>query len=95
MQISLIIDEISANRLLDGVTLTGGEPFSQAEKLIPIARHAKVMGLSVWIYSGWTYEQLLEGQSNEPVWKELLDLCDVLIDGRFELSKKTLVLEWR
>ncbi len=90
-----IIDEISKNPLLDGITFSGGEPFSQADKLIPIASHARDLGLSVWIYSGWTYEELIGGISDRDGWEELLNLCDVLIDGRFELDKRSLALQWR
>jgi anaerobic ribonucleoside-triphosphate reductase activating protein len=93
--VSIIKDEISKNRLLDGITLSGGEPFCQADKLIPIAKHARKLGLSVWVYSGWTYEELLDSTDESEDRKKLLSLCDVLVDGRFELSKRSLALEWK
>lgn len=93
--ISEIKDELSKNALLDGLTLSGGEPFSQAEKLIPIAKHARKLGLSIWIYSGWTYEELFDGCPENENWKALLGLCDVLVDGRFEISKRSFALQWK
>lgn len=94
-QIQTIIDEISKNTLLDGVTFSGGEPFSQAAAIIPIARYAKDHNLSVWIYSGWTYEELLSSFKENPDSGTLLSLCDVLVDGRFELDKKSMELQWK
>jgi len=93
--IQAIIDDIEKNPLLDGITLTGGEPFSQADKLIPIASYARERGLSVWVYSGWTYEELTGGLAENSGWEELVNLCDVLVDGRFELEKRSLDLQWR
>ena len=46
------------NPLLDGITLTGGDPFCQAAACAELARAAREVGLNVWAYSGWTYEQL-------------------------------------
>lgn len=91
--VSKIIAEIEKNTLLDGITLTGGDPFSQAVPLIEIARFARSRGLNVWVWSGWTYEELINGCA--PYAAELLEMCDVLVDGRFILAERTLALEWR
>lgn len=93
--VSSIIEEIRKNPLLDGITLSGGEPFSQADKLLPIAKFARSLSLSVWIYSGWTYEELTDGSERQKEWKQLLSLCDVLVDGPFELPKRSLALKWK
>lgn len=86
------VDEIMApvlkNVILDGITLTGGEPFVQAEGASKLAEIAKSNGLNVWTYTGYKYEQILS--SENPSWKKLLSLTDVLIDGRFEKAEKTL-----
>jgi len=88
-----IIDLILSNPLTDGITLSGGEPFSQAEDCAKIAAAAKQAGLNVWAYSGWTIEELMA--DIVPHALNLLTLCDVLVDGRFMLSQRNLALKWR
>lgn len=72
-----IIAEIKKNPLLDGITLTGGEPFLQVEAANEIARAAKSFGLSIWCYTGYKLEEL------PPAATPLLENIDVLIDGEF------------
>ena len=86
-----IISEMLKNPLTDGLTLSGGEPFAQPAACAQVARAAKEKGLSVWAYSGWTFEQLLE----MPDVQELLTLLDVLVDGPFILNQRSLELRWR
>ena len=88
-----IINEMLRNKLTDGLTLSGGEPFSQAEACAVIARAAREAGLNVWSYSGYTFEELLA--SDDANIRELLRLTDVLVDGRFHLPERTLNLKWR
>lgn len=47
------------------------------------------------IYTGFTFEQLQAGFSEHPQWKELLENADILVDGPFVLSKKSLMLHFR
>lgn len=99
---SEIIDEIKHNGLLAGVTLTGGDPFAQAEKLCGLVDgiRSSCPRLDVWAWSGWTFEQLASGKSARAAslewWRfELLKRCDVLVDGQFIESMKTLAIPWR
>ena len=87
-----IVARIRKNPLLDGVTLSGGEPFCQPEACAEIARAARALGLNVWGYSGYTYEELLQGTEAQ---KALLRELDVLVDGRFELEKRSLECRFR
>lgn len=87
-----ILAKIKNNPLLDGITLSGGEPFCQSAACAEIARKARALGLNVWSYSGYTYEELVSGKEE---WMELLRELDVLVDGRFELEKRTLESRFR
>ena len=49
-----LLADILANPLLDGLTLSGGEPFMQAEVCAYLARPARQSGLNVIVYSGYT-----------------------------------------
>lgn len=87
-----IIAKFRKNPLLDGITLSGGEPFCQSEACTELAAAAKESGLNVWAYSGYTFEELLKGKKE---WFELLQKVDVLVDGRFEMENRTLEAKFR
>ncbi|MCR4621426.1 MAG: anaerobic ribonucleoside-triphosphate reductase activating protein [Clostridiales bacterium] len=90
-----IISLMEGNPLLDGVTLTGGDPFCQCAPCAEIAEAAKKLGLNVWAYSGWTWEELSNTARTDPDTARLLSFTDVLVDGRFMLEKRTLELRFR
>lgn len=93
VNIKTILKEIKANPLLSGVTLSGGEPFMQAKKLIPLAKEIKAMGLEIACYTGFLFEELSSGKVEGG--RELLKYIDVLIDGKFVLSQRSLELMFK
>lgn len=95
VDISFVLQQITSNPLLDGVTLSGGEPFEQAEILAELAREIKNLGLNIMTYTGYKFEYLLAHSDTHPGWAELLDQTDILVDGRFDMEKKNLLLRFR
>lgn len=89
-----IIQKIDKNPLLDGVTLSGGEPFAQAEAMAQIGRAAKQRGLNVVTFTGYRWEQLT-AKDAPPQWQALLQTTDVLVDGPFVLAQRSLDLTFR
>lgn len=88
----VILRQIRENPILDGITLTGGEPFCQPEACCELAKAAHELGLNVWAYSGYTYEMLqTEG---DPARQKLLEQVDVLVDGLFVLAQRSLELKF-
>ncbi|GIP23529.1 anaerobic ribonucleoside-triphosphate reductase activating protein [Paenibacillus sp. J22TS3] len=78
-----IIDEIKNNPLLNGVTILGGDPFFSAEEVsafLDLLR-LKAGPIPVWIYSGYTFEELTAQPDSAEY--ALLSRCEVLVDGRF------------
>ncbi len=90
-----VIASFKANPLLDGITISGGEPFMQALELAQVAQAAKESQLSVILYSGYTFEEILAQAEDKPGYIELLSQADILIDGKFEVEKKSLDLRFR
>lgn len=65
------------------ITILGGEPFDQPEGLAQLVATMKGCGRHVIVYSGYTYEQLLERAQTDPNVSIVLGLADVLVDGPF------------
>ncbi|MEI6131473.1 MAG: anaerobic ribonucleoside-triphosphate reductase activating protein [Bacillota bacterium] len=90
-----ILGMIDKNPLLDGITLSGGEPFQQAKECAVLAKAAKEKGLNVITYSGYTFEKIVAEADANPGWRDLLENSDVLVDGPFVLSQRSLMLRFR
>ena len=91
VEVDELIEQMKNNPLLDGLTISGGEPFLQAEACAELARKAHEIGLNVWCYTGHTFEELVASE----VYKRLLNQVDILVDGEFILEQRTLSLPWR
>lgn len=89
-----LVADIAANKLAQGVTISGGEPFEQAAACAELARQCRALGLNVWTYSGYTYEQLAAGVP-DPAARDLLQQTDVLVDGPFVQARHSFELKWR
>lgn len=90
-EVDNIIKAIKSNGLLDGVTLSGGEPLLQMEGCIEIAKQCKAHGLNVLSYTGFTYEQAIKLKGFD----ELSKYLDILIDGKYEKDLRDLSLRFR
>jgi len=95
VSVDSILELAKRNPLLDGITFSGGDPFEQAEAFTVLAREAKKLNLNIMTYTGYTYEYILENSSKHMGWDTLLDETDILVDGRFELDKRNLLLKFR
>lgn len=85
-----ILDDISKRKKwIDGITISGGEPFCQADQCSIIAERAQELGLTVWCYTGYLFESLYKQGA------ELLKHIDVLVDGPFVQDEKSLELNFR
>ncbi|MEG0229431.1 MAG: anaerobic ribonucleoside-triphosphate reductase activating protein [Oscillospiraceae bacterium] len=83
IEISQLLEDFDSNPLLQGVTISGGEPFCRANELIPFAKEIKARNKNIYIFSGYYLKELLTlGQTNKDI-ITLLKLCDFLIDGPF------------
>lgn len=88
-----LVEIVRQNPLCRGVTFSGGEPFAQAAGFARLARLLRSEGYEVAAYTGYTIEALLE--KGTPDQRNLLKELDVLIDGPFLLSERSLELNFR
>ena len=86
---------------IKGMTILGGEPFepSNQRALLPFVRRVRERypDKTIWMYSGFTYEEMTR-EGTHPHCEAtlpLLDLIDVLVDGRFVEKLKNLSLRFR
>ena len=95
VKVGEVIDKFKKNPLLSGVTLSGGEPFCQAASCAEIAKAVHSLKKNVIVYSGYTFEQLFDMAQNNIGIKELLVNSDILIDGKFDISQRSLELRFK
>ncbi len=89
-EINEIIEALKPN-YISGLSILGGEPFELVNQqgILPILNKVKEIykdTKTIWIYSGFTYEELNSMKFKET--KEILKLVDVLVDGKFDINLK-------
>ena len=86
--------ELTKARQIRGVNILGGEPMQQVmdDTLLNLLRRIKLeTNKPIWLWSGYTFEEII----NNPKRAEILKEVDVLIDGKYEESKRDLMLKYR
>jgi anaerobic ribonucleoside-triphosphate reductase activating protein len=82
-----IIQKIKNNiPIIKGVTFSGGEPFESALALSRVSEEIRSLGLNIWCYSGYTYDEIVNSGDSDKL--SLLGSIDVLIDGKFDDTLK-------
>ena len=78
-----IVKRIKKNMpIIKGVTFSGGEPFESAQALSKLSETFKSLGLNIWCYSGYTYNEIINSGDIDKL--TFLNFIDVLIDGKFD-----------
>lgn len=83
-----------------GLTLLGGDPTEPVNQraLLPLLHKVRTQlpEKNVWVYSGYLYEDFQPGgRANCDITGEFIGLCDVMVDGPFQKSKRNLMLSYR
>ncbi|WP_102275573.1 anaerobic ribonucleoside-triphosphate reductase activating protein [Cytobacillus massiliigabonensis] len=88
--ISELMKIIEENPISD-VTISGGDSLTiQYENTLKLVKEIKAKtNKNIWLYTGYVFEELPDYKN------EILRYLDVMIDGRFELSKKDLQIMFR
>ena len=95
--LNTIIKNINKNNILRNLCIMGGEPLCEQnlDLVLYIILNIKKCypNIKVYIWTGYTYEELIE-KNNDKI-NNILDLIDVLVDGRFILSLRDITLFMR
>lgn len=104
----ILFDEAAKKELLEsldnpwisGLTLSGGDPLNEhnLEVILNLVREVKNKykeTKTIWIYSGYTYEDILSSDSPDmKIRQKILSYCDVFVDGKFDITQKDISYEW-
>ena len=75
-----IANEINQNELLDGITISGGDPLFNPKDMLKVLKFLKKKTKkNIWMYTGYTLEEI----KKDDLRKKCLKYVDVLVDGRF------------
>lgn len=84
-----IAHQIRSRTYINGVTLTGGDPLYNTEATANLLHSLRNrLGdhwnkLTVWLYTGYTWKQIMEKYQNDEHLQKLLLFVDVIVDGPF------------
>lgn len=92
-----ILNKIKDNSILNGITISGGEPLCR-ENIKEVCEFIKDVkkikpNFNIWCYSGYTFEELLNRKDEAT--NECLNQIDVLVDGEFKQDQKDPTLKFR
>lgn len=73
LSVDAIAEDYRQHRLVDGITLSGGDPFYQQEACLELLK--RLQDVNVWIYTGYDYDDIRH--------TELAKRADVLVTGPF------------
>lgn len=84
--------ELAKRPYLSGLTLSGGDPLANTKGALALIKKLTVPKHNLWVYTGWTWEELFKRMDTDEALEDLLSMTTVLVDGRFqkELADKTL-----
>lgn len=85
--------EVVAEPGLDGVTLSGGEPFEQALASARFAEEVQATGLTLMVFTGYPMD-LLAGSEHADV-RRLLRAIDLIVAGPYVRSRSIAAVGWR
>ncbi len=92
---SLNVDEIADIVIAHGfnVTLTGGDPLQtpNPDALLHLVKRLKSEGLTIWCYTGYTYEQL----QNMPELANIISEFEAIVEGPYIAAERDISLRFR
>lgn len=86
----ILMDYFRENPIASRLTLSGGDPLDNLDEALYVASEFKreFPDKKLWIYTGYLFEYLMDN----PQYREILKLCDILVDGEFHLDERDTTL---
>lgn len=79
--IMVLIKQIAKRHIIDGFTITGGDPFEQPAELKELLLQLREISSDILVYTGYQYKDIKEK------YNDVLPFISVLIDGKYEEDK--------
>ncbi len=95
INVSELLEIIEQSSGIDGITISGGEPFEQAASLAALVFEVLKRELNLVIYSGFTFEELIQKSFADQNVRYLLQAGWLLIDGPFKVNEQDYNLPFR
>jgi len=90
--IDKLIASIKEDPIIDGITLSGGDPLYQPTAILELVSKIKAStDLNIWLYTGFTYEECLADKNK----RDILEKIDILVDGLYDEELRSLRLRFR
>lgn len=89
--INIINQEIDKRPFLSALVLSGGDPMYSAKKVKDFISKIHVPNNNIWCYSGFLIEDIIKDNDMN----DLLKICNVLVDGQFDINKRDITLKFR
>ena len=83
--------EITKRPYISGITLSGGDCMYSPVETLKLIKKLNIPHNNIWCYTGFTFEQLIKNNNQ----LQLLKHINVLVDGRFEYSKRDITLAFK
>jgi anaerobic ribonucleoside-triphosphate reductase activating protein len=88
--LDMVYEAIDELEYQTGITFSGGDPMYQPYPCTKLAKYCKDKGYNIWVYTGFTYEELMKMAKKDKIYLEFLKYVDVLVDGRFVMKERDL-----
>lgn len=85
----LLSQIMTEKSLIEGITVLGGEPLDQYEETLELCQEIQKNGLSVMLFTGYEMQEIHKKNMHH-----ILGYTDILITGRYDLTKRTLEHQW-
>ena len=94
-EIDEIVEDFKKYPYMNGLTLSGGEPFLQKKEILKLILEFKILypQKNILIFTGFNFEDL--SKANDESINEILKNTDYLIDGKFILEQRDISLKFR
>lgn len=94
MSVDDILKYLDSDSILSGVTLSGGEPFSECnlKEIEVLLKEIKKRNKNIWVYTGYVFEDLIKKYPE--IKNTILPNVDVIVDGPFKIEKRNLLLDF-